>query len=220
MNFAQLLIAVLFFFLTVHVSSQEKDAGWWSSVTMEKKISQMISASISEEFRFNENVSELGVFFTDAGMSFRLGGVFRISANYRFINKRRMDDSYSKRHRYYLDLSYREKFGKLTPVLRVRFQSQYADVYSSPEGWIPSYYLRPKISFRYNRKGKWSPYISSELFFSISGKEFDNVRYTAGMERNINKKISFDIFFIHQREFNVERPVYDYIWGTGINYSL
>lgn len=201
------------------VFSQVTDAGLWTSFAVEKKFTEKISCGLGEELRFNENISELGTFFTDAGISFRASDAFRASLNYRFINKRRLDNSYSKRHRYYVDLSYRRKLGKFTPVLRVRFQSQYTDMYSSPAGFVPKYYLRPKISLRYNMKGKWNPYASGELYYRIA-REFDNVRWTVGAERGIGNNFSLDIFFIHQREFNVRAPVYDYIGGFGIGYSF
>lgn len=199
---------------------QEKDAGLWTSISVEKNFTQNFSANISEEFRFNENVSEMGTFFTDAGILFRLNNAFRIAANYRFINKRRLDDSYSKRHRYYFDLSWRKKINRITPVVRLRFQSQYADMYSSSDGFVAEYYLRPKLSLRYNAKTKWNPYISSEFFYKMFQKEFDNIRYTLGAERKITKKLLLNIFFIHQREFNVRNPVYDYIWGFAFGYVL
>lgn len=200
--------------------SQEKDAGLWTSFSVDKKITQALGVSVSEELRFNENISELGTFFTDAGATYKLNDDLRASANYRFINKRKLDDSYSKRHRYYFDLSYRKKIKKITPAIRIRFQSQYADVYSSDDGAIPEWYLRPKISLRYNMKGKWTPYLSSELFYHFAVQEFDNARYTFGMERKISDKLDLDLFFMHQREFNVNRPTYDYIWGIGLTYSL
>ena len=215
------LFAVCFFFFGVgSVFSQTKDAGLWTSISVDKKITQALSFGISEELRFNENVSELGTFFTDAGLTYRITDDFRFAVNYRFINKRKLDDSYSKRHRYYFDVSYRKKTGKLTPVLRVRIQSQYTDVLSSDQGGVPDWYLRPKFSLRYNLKGAINPYISSELFYTLDKRVFDNVRYTFGVERNLGDKLKADLFFLHQREFNVKKPEYDYIWGFGLTYSL
>lgn len=216
----RLLSLTFFICVSGHCSfAQEKDAGLWTSISVEKKFTQKFSANISEELRFNQNISILGSFFTDAGITFRLNDAFRIAANYRFINRHRLDGSYSKRHRYYFDLSWRKKINRITPVARLRFQSQYTDMYSSPDGFIPEYYLRPKFSLRYNMKGKWNPYIGCELFYGIP-KELDNARYTLGAERSINKKVSLDIFFLHQREFNVRNPIYDYIWGFTISYSI
>ncbi len=215
---------VAIFFLTCSFCcssfAQVKDAGLWTSFSIEKKISQAASLAINEEFRFNENVSEVGTFFTDIGVTYKLNNDLRVSGSYRFINKKRLDDSFSKRHRYYFDLSYKRKINKTTSAIRVRFQSQYADVFSSDDGAVPEWYLRPKISLRCNMKGKCTPYVSSELFYHFAVQEFDNVRYTFGMERKLSGKLDLDLFFLHQRAFNVENPAYDYIWGIGLNYSL
>lgn len=209
-----------FAYCMLQAVAQTKDAGLWTSFAIEKKITQSLEVSLAEELRFNENISELGTFFTDAGVTYRLNNDFRISANYRFINKRQVEDYYSIRHRYYFDLNYRKKMNKLTPALRVRMQSQYSDIFSSDDGKIPEWYLRPKISLRYNMKGPWNPYVSSEFFYHFAEKEFDNVRYTVGAERNISAKLQAGISFIHQREFNVSNAVYDYIWVVGLTYSL
>lgn len=199
---------------------QLNDAGLWSSLSIEKKFSYKISASLSEEFRFNENITELSSFFTDAGIAFKFNDDIKISLCYRLINKKQMEDYHSIRHRFYFDLALRKKIKKLTPAFRLRLQEQQIDIYSSDAGKIPEWHLRPKISLRYNMKGKWTPYLSSELFYHFAVQEFDNARYTFGMERKISNKLDLDLFFLHQREFNVNSPTYDYIWGIGLNYSL
>lgn len=199
---------------------QVNDAGLWSSLSIEKKFSDKVSASLSEEFRFNENISELSSFFTDAGIAFKFNDDVKISGCYRFISKRKTEDYYSFRHRIYFDIVFRRKIKKLTPAIRLRLQEQQTDIYSSDAGKIPEWYLRPKISFRYNLKGKFTPYLASEFFYHFAGKVFDNARNTVGVERKINNKLDLDLFFLHQREFNVDNPTYDYIWGIGLNYSL
>ena len=45
--------------------SQVSDAALWTSVNIEKKINQRISIGLSNEFRFNENISELGTLYND-----------------------------------------------------------------------------------------------------------------------------------------------------------
>jgi len=211
-----------FLFLAFLLSSfsQTQDAGLWSSLTIEKEFTKKISVSLSEEFRFNENITELGSFFTDAGIAFKLNGDIKVSGCYRLISKKPLENYYSIRHRIYVDLALRKKIKKLTPGLRIRIQEQQADIYSSDEGIIPEWYLRPKVALRYNMKGKWASYLSSEWFYHVSKKMLDNFRFTVGVERKITGNLDLDLFFLHQQEVNVKNPTYDYIWGIGLNYSL
>jgi len=216
------IIIIVFLLLALRSQAQQvtQDAGLWSSLTIEKEFTKKISASLSEEFRFNENITELGSFFTDAGITYKFNDDIKISVCYRLISKKQLENYYSIRHRLYFDLALRKKIKKVTSGFRIRIQEQQADIYSSDAGAIPEWYLRPKISMRYNMKGKWTPYLSSELFYHFGGKVFDNSRYTFGVERKITGNLDLDLFFLHQREMNVKNPTYDYIWGIGLNYSL
>jgi hypothetical protein len=204
-------------------TAQVNDAGLWLSVNAEKKITQKFSIGLSQEFRLNENMAELGSFLTDVGVAYKFNKYIRVSANYRFSGKRRLDDTYSKRHRYYIDLTGRIKKKPVIFLLRSRFQSQYADVFSSAEGKIPSYYSRNKFTLKLDLDKKFVPYISAETFTPISGNDgilIDNARYSAGTEYNFNRMHGIDLFLMMQREFNVVNPETDYILGLGYNFSF
>ena len=45
--------------------AQEKDFGLWTTVNLEKKFSKKFSGTLTQEFRFNENVSQLDNAFTN-----------------------------------------------------------------------------------------------------------------------------------------------------------
>jgi hypothetical protein len=169
----------------------------------------------------NENINELGTFFTAAGFTYKISKLFRISVNYRFTNKRELDDSYSKRHRYYFDLSVREKFKPVILQFRTRFQSQYKDMYSSEDGLVPSYYSRNKFTLKFDLDKKYTPYIYAELFIPIINSEsnysIDNARYCAGFEYSFNRMHALDLFYMIQRQYHVSDPQTDYIVGIGYN---
>lgn len=201
--------------------SQVNDAALWFSTNAEKKITPALTATLSEEFRLNENITELGTFFTDAGVKYKFNKLVRVSVNYRFVNKRYTDDFYSKRHRYYFDLTIREKVKPFVFQFRTRFQSQYADIFSSNEGKIPSYYSRNKFTVKLDFDKKVMPYFYTELYTPLNdpGSVYylDNVRYCAGIEYKINLIHSLDIYYMLQREYHVNNPETDYIIGVGYN---
>ncbi|MBK6640071.1 MAG: DUF2490 domain-containing protein [Bacteroidetes bacterium] len=107
-----LCICLLLFGSTFSVA-QVNDAGLWTSINLEKKITKEIAVDLSQEFRFNENISELGSFFTEISAQYKLHKNLSIGAGYRFINKRELDDSYEKRHRMLFDLNTKEKISKI-----------------------------------------------------------------------------------------------------------
>ncbi len=221
LRYILLLTAVLLFPLISW--GQTSDAGLWLSINIEKKITPLLSINFDQELRMNENITEAGTIFSDIGISYKINKYLRVSANYRFINKRRMDDSYSNRHRYYFDLMFRKKFKPITISFRTRFQSQYADVYSSKDGKIPQYYSRNKLSIKYDFSKKIQPYISAELFSPLKypyNVFMDNARYCIGTEYVINRMHTLDFFYLFQKEYKVKNPLSEHIIGIGYSLSL
>lgn len=198
--------------------AQTNDAALWMSFNIIKKINPAWSLNLSEEVRLNENITEAGTIFTDFGVNYKLNSNFRFSANYRFITKRRLDDSYDKRHRYYFGLSYKNKFRQMDYTLRLRYQSQYKDIYSSPGGKVPENYIRAKLLLKFDFNKKYTPYIYSEPFFPLNNpkvRSIDNVRYCAGIEYKFNRMHSLDVFYLVQQEYHVKNPERDFVVGVG-----
>lgn len=205
------------------LKAQVNDAQMWASVAIEKTFFKKLTISLTEEIRLNENITEMGVFFTDVGLSYKFHKNWRISGNYRIINKRRLDNSYSTRHRYYFDLAYRKKWYSFTLIIRSRFQSQYTDVNNSETGKIPDYYSRNKLTLKYGVTKKISPYTSAELFIPLNNKErqgIDNFRFSTGLEFEFLKNSVIDIFYMYQKEFQVANPERDHIIGVGYTFSF
>ena len=222
-KFFLLIFLSRFFFSTHPGTAQVNDAGLWTSVNVEKKIISRLTVSLTEELRFNENISELGTAFTEIGADYKFNKFVSFGASYRFIQKRRVDDFYSLRHRYNMDLSLKYKIKKIGITLRERFQTQYSDVNTSENGKVPERYLRNKLTLKYDLDKKYMPFISAELFYQLSnprGNEFDNVRYAAGFDYEINKRMSASLFYIINKEFNVNDPWTEYIIGTGFTFSF
>ncbi len=206
------------------LSAQVNDAGLWMSVSVEKKLTQKFAINVAEEFRMNENITELGTFFTDAGVSYKINKYFKCSANYRFTNKRRLDDSYSKRHRYYVDLTFRKKFKPIIFQLKTEFRGEYKDINSSDDGKVPSYYSVNKLTIKYDLQKKLQPYLYVEFFSPLKhpghhlGVFMDQAKYCIGTEYVINRMHTLDFFYLFQKEYNVKDPLSEYVIGVG--YSL
>lgn len=218
------------FFLLVFVMmqgilsyAQVNDAGLWMGLNAEKKLSRAFSVTLSEELRMNENVSEVGSIISDVGLAYKVNKWVKVSVNYRFSNKRRLDDSYSNRHRYYFDLTLKEKFKPVVLSLRTRYQSQYADIHSSSDGKTPKNVLREKLTVKLDLNKKYSPYVYAESYTSVNDPDYNsikNMRYCGGVEYAINRMHSLDLFYLYQKEYNVKNPQSDYVVGIGYFFSF
>ncbi len=218
-----LMFPAFLFFGSGQVNGQDRDAGLWTSFSFEAKIIKKVSGSISQEFRFNENYTELGTVFTDAGINYKVNKHFQVSANYRFIRKRSTEDFYNTRHRFYVDVKYSKKIKPFEVSIRNRFQDQYSDVGRAADGGVPEFYFRNKLGLDWNTKTAFSPYLSVELFSPLNYPRsfaFDNIRATAGVDYSISKHHKIDLYYLIQKELNVSHPAMDFILGLGYSYKL
>lgn len=221
LTFTIVLLMVLFpvFF----AGAQVRDAGLWMSVEAEKKISRAFSVSLEAELRMNENITEAGTLIGDIGFRYRLGSHFRAGAGYRYGSSRRVDDSYDSRHRYYFDLTYRTRFGRLIMEARGRFQSQYTDISTSENGRVPENMFIPRLEFSYNLPGKLEPYVYTETRFRLNRivyGSFVQLRVCAGLSYKFTRMHAVDLYYLIRKDYNVKTPETDYILGVGYHFTF
>jgi hypothetical protein len=205
------------------VYAQVNDAGLWMSINAEKKITPAFIVSLSQELRFSENITLLGSYYSDAGIAYKINKNIHFSVNYRYINKRKKDFSYNMRHRYYFDLSIRKKIKPVALQFRSRFQGQYNKIYEISDSDEPSYYIRNKLTIKIDLDKNYIPFIYSEISTTLNnpgGNYLDMVKYCAGVEYRINRMQGIELFYLFQRQYNVENPVSDFIIGIEYNWSF
>jgi hypothetical protein len=220
--FFLIFICLLYFDIRV-CPAQVDDACLWTSVNIEKKITSKFSATLTEELRFNENISELGTAFTEIGANYKFYKFFSFGLSYRYIQSKNLDDSYSLRHRYNIDLAFKYKVEKVLASLRERFQTQYTDVNASENGKVPDRYLRSKLILKYDLEKKYTPFISCELFLQLTnpeGNELDKERFAGGFSYEFNKYTAVDLFYMINKEIHANNPLTEYITGVEFNYSF
>jgi hypothetical protein len=202
---------------------QMNDAGLWTSLTLEAKLIKKLSVNVSQEYRFNENVTELATWISEAGLEYKLNKFIRASVNYRYTLKKKKNNLYSPRQRIFIDIKAEKKIKPVIFRFRTRFQEEYADIDRAPDGGFAGFYSRNKFSFKFDLDKKWEPYTSLELFSPLRHNQpflFDDIRAAAGIEFALSKHHKLDIYYMIQRELNVNNPVTDFIGGIGYQYKF
>jgi hypothetical protein len=203
--------------------SQDKDAQLWTSLSIEAKLVKKLTANVSQELRFNENITEAGTIYSDFGLEYKINKYFQVAVNYRFVEKRRRDNNYSYRHRMYVDIKFEKKLKPMKIQVRSRIQDEYANIGRESEGGIAEYYLRNKFSLKWDTEKPITPYLSVELFSPLKSRyygAFDNIRAATGVEYAFSKHHKIDIFYMIQKEINVSRPETDFVMGLGYSFKL
>ena len=197
--------------------AQTNDAELWTGAGIRKNITKKLSMHFEEQVRMNDNISSLKNYFSEVGVAYRLNKYLRFSGNYRFKNIQRPDGTYRIINRFHGDVRLRYKAKPIIVLYRTRMQVEYGQRNNGPR---TDFYDRNKLTMRLDLDKMFSPYISSEVYLDISGKQFDKVRYTLGMDLDLNKRNEVSIFYRIQREFNVNNPKYSYIIGLSYLYKL
>jgi hypothetical protein len=217
------LFILTVFFFGAPLKGQVNDAGLWTSVNFEAKIVKNLAVNLSEEFRFNENITELGTSFTDLGLEYKISKHFQVSANYRFTQKHRVDDYYSFRHRFYASVKYSRKIKPFELSYRLQLLDEYADIGRASDGGVPEFYLRNKLGIKWDTKKPYTPYASIELFSPLNyprNTAFEALRAIAGMEYELTKHHKIDLFYLIDKEIHVSNPETSFVFGLGYYYKL
>jgi hypothetical protein len=212
------LFLVFFLLAGFTLMAQVNDAQLWMSVNLEKKLTPAFSILFTQEARLNENMTEVGTIFSEPGVSYRFSRRFKAGMAYRFTLKRRLDDTYERRHSWYIQGLYRESLKPVQLVFRIRYQSRYDDAFTSVEAAIPENHFRTKLTLKYDLNKKFEPYVYGETFFqtcSTVTQSFDQLRLCAGIEYSFNRKHMIDLHYLISREYNVKNPETDYVVGVG-----
>jgi hypothetical protein len=226
-------IRLLFFislsFLCCHstIAQQNKDAGMWATFSIQHAITKKINVVVDQELRLKENFQRINLFYTNVGIDYKVNKFLKISPTYRAIQKKRLEGTYSYRHRLMLDVTTKKKIQKFTISERVRYQAEVQDLYTSKKGKLVEQFLRFKTDLKYSLSDNVTPYVSCELRYQIRAprgdgplydRGFHRIRNVIGVDYQINKKNSVNLYYLIQSEFNISTPESIYI--VGVAYSL
>ncbi|MES2762745.1 MAG: DUF2490 domain-containing protein [Bacteroidota bacterium] len=210
-------------------SQQSNDAGMWNTLSIQHALNKKIIFVIDQEFRLRENYQRINLFYTNIGIDYKATKFLKISPTYRTIQKRRLEGTYSYRHRLMLDVTLKKKLNKFTLSERIRYQIEVQDFNTSRKGKLTEQFLRFKTDLKYAATKNISPYISCELRYQIRAPRgdgplynngFHRIRNVLGVEYELNKKNSVNLYYLIQSEFNISTPESIYILGIGYTLVL
>ncbi|MES2590701.1 MAG: DUF2490 domain-containing protein [Bacteroidota bacterium] len=216
------LLPIFVICITLKAASQRNDAALWTSIQLEKHITSNWLFHYQQAARFNQNISQLNVTFSDLGATYMLNKHIKTSLNYRFINKKDVESGNSLRHRLYWDVILKKKIKPISLIYRHRLQYQLEDIYSSDDGEVLHNYSRSKFTVKYNIN-KVTPFVATELYVKIIdwnqllGNKY---RLIAGLDYDFNKTNELSIFYLFNKNFNKKNPLTSYIIGIAYSHTF
>jgi hypothetical protein len=194
--------------------SQENDFQTWYSLSVNKKIVKKLNVKLKSGLRIRENSSLYSKQFFDLKMQLKYNKRISLSSGYRYATNWDKIFQISNNHRFYIDLSYKNKIIKrLSYSIRNRWQNQ-GDIY----GYNTT--LRQKFLLAYNiRKTKFTPSIATEYFLKIDDG-INKLRSTISMSYPITKNLDIDLAYRIQQDFYVNNPETIFIFEGKLSYDL
>lgn len=224
MKINKFIILILFTILGLNqIYAQINDFGLWTSVAIEKNINKHFSLNLSNDFRFNENASELGTINNELGIDYKFNKKISISIYYRLSNKKLLDDSYILRHRFFFDLKAVHRFANFDFSIRLRTQQQFYNYELLAKEFSPYTSIRPKFQIKYRGFGDLRPYLSYEFFLPLYRPErrlLDEHRFALGVGYKINLRNTIGIFSIFDKEFAKKKTYVNYIFGIEYKFNF
>jgi len=202
------------------------DAGIWNTFTIQHDLNKKNTISIDQELRFKENYSQVNLFYTQLSVAYKITKSWKIEPSFRHIDKVKNDGTLSFRNRFSVDLTYKKKIKKFSFSQRGRYQMEYRDIFTSKQKWLNEKYFRLRTLLEYTGNERFQPYYSCEFRYQIdvpgSDVQFNGnwhrIRNVLGVNIEINKKQTLNIYYLVQNEFNISPPENSYI--TGLQYSI
>jgi len=177
--------------------AQHTDGGAWISMGVSHEPVNDFTLEVNEEIRYNISVEELYQINTNISVDYKLSKKFKTGVDYRYSVRDGRNTN-----RFGWGISYKE--GMQDFDLSLRSKLQYSPVPDGAEG--TSWRNKAALSYQINKD--FSPFVSGELFYSMSNEidQLDNYRVEAGLDYGPNKHHDFTISWLYDVEFNVNNP--------------
>ena len=201
------IIVLLLFSLPLLGQERETDVGGIFSVQLNKDLNKRTAISLDEEVRLLSNNTGFERFTSGVGIEYNIIKKLKAGVFYNFMYMYNNNFLYEIRHRYYVNLSYKQKIDrKISLTWRTRFQGTNRDETKGEYKTNPKYVLRNKLEADYNIPGsRWKPYFSVEATNSMNdplGNEIYRLRFQGGTNWRLDKTNYLE-FFVRWDEYIV-----------------
>lgn len=218
----KILLLILFITSTIGgVFAQQNDFGMWNSFSFSKNISKDLKCSYTNEWRWQENISEANNIINDIGLSYKLNKNWRLGFVARYFFKRQLNNSFENRTRLFYDVKYTKKINKKQNLnLRLRYQMQNNKLNFKDFNFNIAHSVRAQCQYELKINKKWTTGLAYELFYNLPKFVLSNHRATVMFDYDFNKHLTLNLGMNYQKDQNKVNP-YQYLnLLLGASYSF
>lgn len=208
------LSSVTFIFSILIIKAQNTDTELWTGFSIDFPIIDNFSIEPGEQFRFNNEISQLKSAITDISLKYKFSKYFKVSTTYRLYVRPELPN-----HALYLSGYFNYDIEPVELKYKLTYKKKFKED-NKTHSIITEEHIRNKITVEYEA-AKWlKPFIAYELFYIINykrGDRFDNYRFYLGCNFKINKDNEIQLYYMREEEINMKKPKRSNIIGLFYN---
>lgn len=219
------LLLILFISTVTGLLAQDSYNSFWGTLEIEKEFSKKFSLEFEEEYRYFFNIGTTNRFMTSLDGSYSINKWLNTGIGYTWIyDHNYKKEYYTNRNRLGIWIKAQKKWGNFNLSLREKCQIDYRDETKKESEYNPHTYLRSKLELSYKLKPlNLEPFFTTQIRYQLNnpeGNNIDNVRTAIGTEYALTKKIKLQIYYLYDKELNVNKPDRDHVFGTSIKFKI
>lgn len=163
------------------------------SIPLNKKLDFVILSTL----RFGNDLSKFTEGRIGSGVAWKANNAFTVTPAYLYIETRNSAGKFQTEHRYLVKGVYKFPVKKLGLSHRSQFEYR---VRNSGNAWR----YRPSITIEKDLPEKFIPsaklFVTEEVFYDSRTGKFSRNRFSIGVNKIINTKLSLDIYYMRQND--------------------
>lgn len=215
------LFAIVVFFSNMALSQitavvDDVDLQSWNDLSITVGLSEKVDLYVPFTFRLAGNISRFSEGKIGTGLTFKPTKRFAITTFYQYVRSRNASGAYRYENRYILRGVY--KFPTKHFGLSHRSQYEYRDR-KGANAWR----YRAAITIDKELPERWvkgmKAFITDEVFLESATRRFSRNRFSVGVNKSLNKKLSVDLYYLFQGD-NFSHPGSVNVIGTSWKVKL
>jgi len=224
-RWSQVLLILLMGLFSLDMQAADNDFEGHFSAEMNKSFARNWEITLSEELRFNRNMTNYSRSETGAALNYTFARKYvKASVGYAFINKEKKYSYYDNRHRIYAQFVLREQFGHVKLSWRSKLQSTFENEATGEYKRNPKIYWRNRLTAAYKlRNSKCSPYVSFEFFLSLNDAQrnrVDALRSAVGCDYILTRRSSIGAYLRMDNDIQVKNRQNTFSLGLSYVYDF
>ncbi len=216
MNTPYFLVAVIVLYFIPHnslaqESTYRNDLELWNSLEFSVEPVKDFTLNISNSFRLKNNISQFKSNVTELSGDYKFNKYIGSGGGLRFTIT-----DYQRLKRWFVDVSFRVKKKPFSFSYRARFHHEFSSNDFTENFW------RSKFTVKYELSKKIDFFTANEWFYQFyyKGNRWQRTRIYAGIDFNLPKKFSIELYYMLEKQFNMAFPMNAHTIAWTLKYSL